>query len=136
MHMTLIKNPDTSASLAYKIGRVVYAQTGAITLRLVESMTSLIQNLSKSSGASYLDIVSDENIFDVLSDKSVHHTRLCVHANDRGFQMCVRVARRMLSGDLPDKCFGATRFHNADVIPDWAIARGYIADIDGFLFYA
>ena len=135
MHMTLIKNPDMSASLAYKIGRVVYAQTGATSLRLVETMTSMIENISNATGASYSDIIQDENIFDVLSDKSVHHKRLYVHANDLGFKMCVRTAQRMLSGGLPDKCFGATRFHNADIIPDWAVARGYIADVDGVLFY-
>ena len=135
MHMTLIKNTDTSASLAYKIGRIVYAQTGAISLNLVEAMTSMIHNISKSSGLGYLEIIENRDLFDVLSDYSSNHNRLMVPANDRGFQMCVRVARRMLSGGLGDKCFGAVRFHSADVIPDWATARGYIADIDGFLFY-
>ena len=135
MQMTLIKNTDTSASLAYKIARVVYAQTGATSLHLVEAMTSMIHNISNVSGMGYLEIVQNSKIFDVLSDASPNHNRLQSPASGRGFQMCVRTAQRMLAGNLPDVCFGATRFHNDDVIPEWATARGYIADIDGVLFY-
>ncbi len=135
MQMTLIKNSDTSASLAYKIARVVYAQTGGASLHLVEAMTSMIDNISKTYNVAYKDIIQDIKIFDVLSDNATNHIKLNVPANDRGFQMCVRTAQRMLTGNLPDVCFGATRFHNDDVIPDWATARGYIADIDGVLFY-
>ena len=135
MQMTLIKNADTGAALAYKIARVVYAQTGANTLLGVEALTSMIKNLSDASGVNISDIVSDESIFDSLCVKSVRNDRLNIPANNRGFQMCVRVAQRMLSGGLPDMCFGATKFHNTDILPSWAVARGYIADIDGMLFY-
>ncbi|MBE6461598.1 MAG: cell wall hydrolase [Alphaproteobacteria bacterium] len=135
MQMTLIKNTDTGAALAYKIARVVYAQTGANTLLGVEALTSMIKNLSDASGTDIYSIVTDKNIFDALCTDSARYSRLSVPANNRGFQMCVRVARRMLSGGLVDMCFGATRFHNTDVLPSWAVARGYIADIDGMLFY-
>jgi len=27
-------------------------------------------------------------------------------------------------------------FHHANTMPDWAVARGYVADIDNLLFYA
>lgn len=135
MQLTLINNPDTSAGLAYQIARIVYAQTGAQTLTGVEAMTSMIKNLSDKSGIAIEQIIGDKNIFDALSPDSPRHERMRIFANDRAFQMCLRVARRMLRGGLGDTCYGATCFHYADQMPDWARARGYIADVDGMLFY-
>ena len=137
MQMTLIKNPDTTgtANMAYKIARVVYAQTGAVSLPLVCAFTSMIKNLSEASGIPVPDLIVDKSVFPVLSDSNIWHSRLHVCAQNRGFQMCVRTAYRMLMGHLPDCCYGATRFHYADEIPAWATSRGYIADIDGILFY-
>ena len=135
MQLTLISNPDSSASLAYQIGRVVYAQTGGTSLRLVEAMTTMIKNLSTKTNRSMHEIIRDKNIFSVLDKNSLFHERLTVPASSRHFQMCVRTAARMLGGELADCCNGATIFHHADILPDWAIARGYIADIDNVLFY-
>ncbi|MBE6457693.1 MAG: hypothetical protein E7011_02720 [Alphaproteobacteria bacterium] len=135
MQLTLIQNPDASASLAYQIARVVFAQTGATSLSLVEAMTSMIKNLSAKTNRSVSSIIRDKTIFDVLDTASPHHGRLTVPASSRQYQMCLRTAQRMLSGLLPDCCNGATMYHHANILPDWAIARGYIADIDGILFY-
>lgn len=135
MHMTLIKNTDIGATLAYKIARIVYAHTSGNSLIGAEALTSMIKNLSDVSGMDIADIIRDETVFDALCPDSPRHNRLNVLASDRGFQMCVRIAQRMLMGGLPDKCFGAIKFHNTDILPTWAVARGYIADIDGMLFY-
>ncbi len=135
MQLTIIKNPDVSASLAYKVARVVYAQTDAISLTLVEAMTSMIKNISDKSGRAIADVITDKSVFDALNVTSDKYQKLNVNANNRKFQMCVRVAQRMLMGGLDDACRGAIKFHAADTMPQWAIARGYIADIDGFLFY-
>ncbi|MFQ6702762.1 MAG: hypothetical protein ACLRFO_00975 [Alphaproteobacteria bacterium] len=137
MQLTLIKNPDTSGTtnMAYKIARVVYAQTGGVSLPLVCAFTSMIKNLSDASGVTISNLICDKTIFPALSDSDVNHVRLHVPAQNRAFQMCVRTAYRMLMGQLPDSCYGATKFHYADEIPAWATSRGYIADIDGILFY-
>ncbi len=137
MEMTLVKNPDASGhmNLAHKIARVVYAQTGAPSLSLVCAFTSMIKNLSDASGVAISDLIADKTIFPVLSDGDINHARMYVPANSRAFQMCVRTAYRMLMNQLPDSCYGATKFHSADTIPAWATSRGYIADIDGMLFY-
>ena len=135
MQMTLIKNPDASHALAYRVARVVCAQTGANNLSGVEALTSMIKNLSNASDVSVDNIIKDKNIFSVLDENSPHHVRMTEPATSRKFQMCLRVAQRMLSGGLSDCCFGATRFHHSNEMPLWATARGYIADIDGMLFY-
>ena len=135
MQMKLIRNPDELQLGAYKIARVVYAETYMPTLASVEALASMINNIVKQSNRDAVDVVTDKNIFSSLNDNSPRHKYLSVVANDRAFQMCVRVVNRMLHNTLPDSCFGATRFHRADEMPQWALARGYVADVDGLLFY-
>lgn len=135
MNFRLVTPPDDVHVVIYKIAHVVYAETGAKSLRVVEAMTSMIANIAVTTGRTVLDIVSDENVFDALNPKSSRYQYLHVNENGAGFKMCVRTALRMINGTLPDCCYGATRFHRAEVLPDWAIARGYIADIDDVLFY-
>ena len=135
MKLQLIKNPDISKKILYQVARVVYAETSASSLAVVEALTSMINNISHVTGQEISAIVSDKSIFDSLNQDSVRHSLLIVPPINRGFQMCLRVAGRMLSGTLPDMCRGAIRFHHGDVLPEWARARGYILDIDEVLFY-
>lgn len=135
MHLTLIKNTDDSKILLYKIARLVYAETSASSLAAVEAVASMIANICLSSQRDLDDIVTDKNIFSSLDKKSERHDLLLVDSQSRNFQMCLRVTQRMLNGALPDSCCGATRFHHVDVLPGWAISRGYVAEIDGLLFY-
>ncbi len=137
MEITLIKNTDMSGkmNMAYRIARVVYASCGAKTLPLVEAFTSMIKNCADKSGRTISNIIDDENIFPVLDAKHPEHGMLSVPADNRALQMCVRTALRMLSGNLPDACHGATIFHHASSLPQWATSRGYIADIENILFY-
>lgn len=133
--MELILNPDHTRGDAYKIARVVYAETGATSLPLVEGFASMIANIARARGISPVMVVSDENTFGALRTNNSRHGALNVRPDSRAFQMCLRVVTRMLHGNLPDCCNGATRFHRDDEMPDWATSRGYIADIDGVLFY-
>lgn len=135
MHLTLIKNTDDSKILLYKIARLIYAETGATSLAAVEALASMIANICLTSQRELDDIVTDKQIFSSLDRKSSRHDLLLVDAQSRQFQMCLRVVQRMLNGDLADSCCGATRFHHVDVLPGWAVSRGYVAEIDGLLFY-
>ena len=135
MNLSVIKNPDANRKVAYQIARVVYAQTRAHSLQLVEGMVSVINNINKKSGRSYSDIISDYKIFDVLKTDCPDNALLDVDACDVKFQLCLRVVTRMLKDNLPDSCMGATRFHRDGMIPIWAMSLGFVAEIDGFLFY-
>jgi len=136
MQFKLIEMQNESMALAYAIARVVYAETLAKSLRVVEAMTSMIANVAKNEARSIKDIIRDKTIFESLNNESNRHTYLSVDASRRDFQMCVRVAQTMLHGKLPDMCNRATKFHRDENMPSWAFARGYVADIDGILFYA
>ena len=101
----------------------------------VEALTSMIHNLSISSGKTFNQIVSDKSLFEALNENSKNNKLTRVQPDNNGFQMCLRVAMRMLNGSLSDCCYGAIRFHREDTLPEWAMSKGYIADIDGLLFY-
>ncbi|MBR0212579.1 MAG: cell wall hydrolase, partial [Alphaproteobacteria bacterium] len=135
MQLSLIKNPDETQVLAYNLARIVFAETKGISLKAVEAMASMIYNIHIKYEKSFEDIATDKNIFDALNEKSPQHKFLSVDANDKKFQMCLRIVKTMLHGNLSDSVFGATRFHHTDVLPQWAIARGYIFECEDILYY-
>ncbi len=135
MNLRLIENPDAGRGIAYSVARVVYAETSGASLRVVEALMSMIKNNAHKNNRDISDVISDHDLFRVLCPENVRHDALYIPADNRRFQMCVRVATRMLRGGLADTTHGATVFHHADEMPAWATARGYVADIDGILFY-
>ena len=135
MQLVLIKNPDDTQIVVYKLARIVFAETCATSLQIVEAMASLIYNIHKKYEKSFKDISNDKNIFDALDEKSERHQYLNINVNDKKFQMCLRVIKTMMRGNLQDTVFGATKFHHTDVIPQWAIACGYITECEDILFY-
>ena len=135
MQLTIIEANDETMTLAYAVARIVYAETLATSLRVVEALTSMIANASRAREESVAKIISDASLFESINAESSQHKYIDVDTARKDFQMCLRVALRMLHGNLPDMCHGATHFHRSELLPGWAMARGYIADIDGILFY-
>lgn len=135
MQMNLIINDDDKKIVQYKIARIVYAETLGESLSLVEAMSSMIYNIHIKYNKSFKDISVDENIFESLNPKSKRHEFLNVNADNRKFQMCLRVVQTMTHGNLRDSVFGATKFHHVDVMPEWAVSRGYISECGDILFY-
>ena len=135
MQLNLITNNDDTQIVSYKLARIIFAETGGNSLSSVESMASMIYNIHVKYEKSFESIAQDKNIFEALDKKSPRHEYLNVDANNRNFQMCLRVVKTMMRGNLRDCIFGATKFHHADVIPIWAVSRGYIAECEDILYY-
>ncbi len=135
MQLTLIENPDNTKSVLYKLARIVYAETLASSLQITEAMASMIYNIHIKYNKSFEDIANDSDLFESLNETSARHEYLNVPVPDRKFQMCLRVVQKMMHGHLRDCVFGATNFHHSDVMPQWAVSRGYIAEFDDVLFY-
>ena len=131
----LIKNDDIAKITLYKIARIIFAETRASSLLAVESLASMIGNLREKSGRELSDIASDDSAFESLCKNSPRNRDLFIDSARSDFQMCLRVTRRMMMGKLKDRVMGATRFHRAENLPEWAIACGYIAEIDDLFFY-
>lgn len=135
MQLFLIQNPDEAEFVSYKLARIVFAETGASSLATVEAMASMIYNIHIKYNKSFKDISCDKKIFDALNQESSRYQYLNIDADNKKIQMCLRVVKKMMRGNLPDSVFGATKFHHANVIPEWAMARGYIAECGNILYY-
>ncbi len=135
MQLTLIKHQNDFARDVYKIARVIYAETCGQSLRVVEALAAMIANGARAHNQTELDFVMKSGLFESLDKKSTHHDLLTVNPNARTFQMCLRVTDKMLKHSLEDCCFGATKFHRTELNPNWSVARGYILELDGLLFY-
>ena len=140
--LTVITNDDDAKIALYRMARIVYAETRAQSLRSVEALAAMTVNLCEKTGRTLQDVVKDESVFESLSKNSARHKDLLVDSSRADFQMCLRVVRRTLSGRRgadgrsPDLVCGATCFHREENLPEWAAAKGYIAQVDGLLFYA
>lgn len=135
MHLRLIKNEQPENITLYKLARVVYAETNGASLPMAEALCSMIANLCMNTGRTLGDIADDETIFTSLNNDSPQHAALYIDASRGDFQMCLRCVKRMISGYLPDAVMGATRFHRAEVLPEWAVSMGYIAEVGDLFFY-
>jgi spore germination cell wall hydrolase CwlJ-like protein len=134
VQLALFEN-DAEKIATDKLARIIYAETGASSLRAVEALASMVRNLCAQSGRPLSEIVRDETIFESLGQNSDRHQNLFVNDGRLEFQMCRRVAKRAATGSLPDSAMGATRFHRASEMPEWAVCKGYVAEIDDLFFY-
>ena len=135
MQLTLITNDDDTQIVSYKLARIVFAETGCKSLPLVEAMAAMINNIHIKYGKSFEAISKDKDLFECLKPESPRNKDLNVDANDRKFQLCLRTVKTMMRGNLPDSVFCATKFHHTNIIPDWAMSRGYISECEDILFY-
>lgn len=118
-----------------KLARIIYAETGASSLRAVEALASMARNLCEKSGCPLSEIILDKAVFESLCRNSTRHQDLFVNDGRSDFQMCLRVAKRAARGLLSDMAAGATRFHRSSELPEWAVAEGFILEIDNLFFY-
>lgn len=58
-----------------------------------------------------------------------------VPPGDAALAICRRIAKRAVSGGLPDPTGGATHVHDAASLPGWALGRAAAAEIGGLCFY-
>lgn len=129
--LKIFVNDDDNAIAESRLARCVYAETRASSLAAVESLCVMIKNTRRATE----DIADDENVFESLAADSPRHKDLLVYHNDPGFQMCLRAVRKIKTDSIADNISGATRFHRADIMPEWATSIGSIAEVDGLVFY-
>lgn len=127
--------PQDEKATIIQIARIIYAETRASSLPVVEALASMIGNIHQQSMKSFACIAADESMFECLQKDSTRSSDMLIAEDDPKFQMCLRVVKRMTIGQLPDSIRGAVRFHRESCIPEWATDKGSIAEVDGLLFY-
>jgi len=64
-----------------------------------------------------------------------HAALRAIPPGDAAFAICQRMAQRAASGLLPDATSGATLWHDAAHLPNWALGQASITEIGGLRFY-
>jgi hypothetical protein len=129
--LKLFVNDDDESIAECRLARCVYAETLAASLPEVEQLCAMVRN----TGRPPAEIAEDRGVFESLAKESSRHAALLADFRDPGFQMVLRTVRRMKAGLIVDKIYGATRFHRADSLPDWATSLGSVAEIGSLSFY-
>jgi hypothetical protein len=129
--LRLFVNEDDDSISEHRLARCVYAETLASSLPAVEALCAMIKN----TGRPIAEICGDAGVFESLDKNSPRHESLLVGHGDPGFQLCLRMVRKIGRAPIPDKTFGAKRFHRADAQPEWANSLGSVYEIDDLLFY-
>ena len=128
-NLKLFVNNDDQSIAEHRLARCVYAETLASSLPAVEALCVMARNTGRPIG----EIADDEDVFESLNPDSARHEYLLVKYDNPGFQMCLRTVKKINS--IQDKIMGVTRFHRDDMLPEWAVSMGSVAEIDGLLFY-
>jgi hypothetical protein len=95
----------------------------------------MIANIRKKQGRDLTELSEDPNAFECLNRASGRHADLLIRYESPALQMCRRTLQRALTGVLPDGVRGATRFHRAELLPEWATAIGSIHETPNLHFY-
>jgi hypothetical protein len=121
---------------------VVFAKTllataGAGGMELLEAVANVALNRflyerDISGRISLVDVLVDGSVFPCWRDPRAMDS---VGPQCDGFGVCLRMARRALSGHLADNTFSAIRFHKRSELPIWATGLVESAAVGGYLFY-
>jgi N-acetylmuramoyl-L-alanine amidase len=124
--------------------RTLWGEAAGESVRGIEALAAVVMNRAALlPGRSLEDACRG---FPCWShDNPVRSRMLGLKAPDRGgdasadtllFTTCLRIARRAAVGLIEDPTFGATRYHDRSILPDWTSGLAPTAEIGNRLFYA
>lgn len=118
---------------ADRLARTLYVEAGVQGVRAMEALATLVMNRLRAPGGAY-----GATLAAVLSDGGQFTpapTAPRAGSSDPAFAIAQRIARRALSGALPDVTGGAVRFHRGSESPAWAAGLAPVAEVGDLLFY-
>jgi hypothetical protein len=119
------------------LAKTLFATAGAGSMELLEAVANVALNRflyerDISARASLVGVLVGGSVFPCWRDPRSMDS---VGPECEGFGVCLRMARRALSGHLADNTFSAIRFHKRGELPLWATGLVESAAIGGCLFY-
>lgn len=121
------------------LARTIYGEARGEPILGKEAVASVILNRIKRAqkaggkywwGATIKMVCLKPWQFSCWNRKDVNREKiLSVTKNNRNFQICLRIARKAIAGQLKDRTEGATHYHATAVAPIWARGRMYAAEI-------
>jgi spore germination cell wall hydrolase CwlJ-like protein len=142
---SLFLNDETSRVKTQDIlARTIWGEARGETLNGKEAVANVILNRFKLAqrrgsfwwGNTIEEICQKPMQFSCWNHNDPNYPKLiAVTEADQQFAICQRIARRALSGVLPDHTFDADHYHEASIHPNWSEGRVPTATIGHHVFY-
>lgn len=140
----LPRETDVFLKSADTLARTIYGEARGEPVRGQEAVAAVVMNRVGRAmerggwwwGSSVVEVCRRPFQFSCWNANDPNRARIeRADANDREFAICIRIARRAVSGALADPTGGATHYHAANAHPPWAKAREPSAVIGRHKFY-
>jgi N-acetylmuramoyl-L-alanine amidase len=123
----------------------LWGEAGDRPVRAIEALASLVVNRARIAagpggprhwGLGVAGVCRAPFQFPCWNRNNPRHAAMVELApGDGGLAICRRIAARAMGGGLPDPTGGATHWHDAALLPGWAIGQVPLAEIGGLMFY-
>lgn len=139
--------PDAEANLAPVkrgssadiLARTLYGEARGESVRGIEAVAAVVMNRVARGGwwgNSVETVCRKPWQFSCWNETDPNRAKLeRADESDRVFRICVRIARRAISGSVADPTEGATHYHTSTCAPAWAKGKIPSAEIGNHLFY-
>ncbi len=126
------------------LARTLWGEARGEPVRGIEAVAAVVVNRVRVAerkgghwwGASVIGVCRKPWQFSCWNEGDPNRPKLlAVTASDPVFATCLRVARRAVTGLLPDPTGGATHYHHVRIHPSWARGHTPCAEIGRHLFY-
>ena len=138
--MSAALNTRPREAAAEILALTLWGEAAGRPVRTIEALAALVMNRARAGvphwGQSVAGVCRAPFQFPCWNRNHPRHAALRdVPPGDAALAICRRIAARALAGALPDPTGGATHFHDAAVLPGWALGRPAAAEIGGLCFY-
>ena len=131
------KGYDMTEDQADYMARTLYGEARGEGARGMQAVANVIMNRVKQGGwygASIKDVVLKPYQFSCWNENDVNRT-IILNANSAQLATARSIAKRVISGELPDITGGATHYHAKSITPYWASSLTKTATIGNHVFY-
>ncbi len=132
--------PVRPGSAVDVLARTLWGEARGENVRGIEAVAAVVMNRVRRGGwwGNTVETVCRKRWqFSCWNPGDPNRAKLeAVDERDRAFRICLRVARRAVSGVLDDPTHGATHYHVRGLMPLWARGRDPSAEIGAHVFYS
>ncbi|MCK8784339.1 cell wall hydrolase [Roseomonas sp. NAR14] len=139
---------DAAQTIAV-LARTLWAEAGTRPVRAIEALAALVVNRARITaapgevqqrarhwGQGIAGVCRAPFQFPCWNPNHPRHrAMLAVPEGDGALAICRRIAARAVAGALPDPTGGATHYHDAAILPGWAVGEVPLAECGGMVFY-
>lgn len=139
------KQPPVDDMAVDVLARTIWGESRGQPIKGMEAVANVVMNrvaIAKKNGGKYwwgndvISVCKRPFQFSCWNPNDPNLPKMkAVTEEDKNFRISLDIARRAVSGKLPDHTFGATHYFASYVLPDWAKGRKPTITIGDHIFF-